>query len=190
MIGLREVVAEDSERLYLWRRRPEVDRWMQGAPFPTFERHERWFEALRGDPDRRAWIIGVGGRPAGLLTLGGVCGQDRRGEWGWYLGEEWARGKGVGRAAQLLGLDHAFGEFGLEKVFSDVLADNEAALRVQAAAGFRREGYLRAHLVKDGKRRDVVRLGLLEQDWVRRRGGLLAELTAAGLLARAGVNGT
>jgi UDP-4-amino-4,6-dideoxy-N-acetyl-beta-L-altrosamine N-acetyltransferase len=188
MIDLREVAEQDSERLFLWRRRPVVDRWMQGAPFPTLDRHERWFEALRADPDRRAWIITVGSRPAGLLTLGGISSGDRRGEWGWYIGEDWARGTGVGRAAQVLGLDLAFGPFGLEKVVSDVLADNEAALKVQAAAGFRREGYLRAHLIKDGRRRDVVRLGLLAPEWAERRAGVAAELRALGLLPPPGVN--
>lgn len=189
MIGLRNLRAEDSERLFLWRRRPEVDRWMHGPAFQTFDRHERWFDALREDRDRRAWIITFDERPAGLLTLGGLTGPDRRGEWGWYIGEDWARGRGLGRAAQVLGLEHAFGDLALEKVCAEVLADNEAALRVQASAGFRREGYLRAHLIKDGRRRDVVRLGLLVQDWAERRGGMTAELIGRGLLA-ASVNET
>lgn len=156
---------------------------MHGPAFQTLDRHERWFDALRDDPDRRGWIITLDERPAGLLTLGGLSGLDRRGEWGWYIGEGWARGRGVGRAAQVLGLTCAFGEFALEKVCAEVMADNEAALRVQGAAGFRREGYLRAHLIKDGRRRDVVRLGLLVEDWAERRGPLTAELVGRGLLA-------
>jgi UDP-4-amino-4,6-dideoxy-N-acetyl-beta-L-altrosamine N-acetyltransferase len=183
MIGLRDLRAEDSERLFLWRRRPAVDRWMHGPAFQSFDWHERWFDALRDDRDRRGWIITLGERPAGLLTLGGLAGPDRRGEWGWYIGEDSARGRGVGRAAQVLGLERAFGDFALEKVGAEVLADNEAALKVQAWAGFQREGYLRAHLIKDGRRRDVVCLGLLAQDWAQWRGGLIAELVGRGLLA-------
>lgn len=185
MIGLRNLRAEDSERLFLWRRRPEVDRWMHGPAFQTLSRHERWFDALREDRDRRGWIITVGGRPAGLLTLGGLTGPDRRGEWGWYIGEDWARGRGAGRAAQVLGLERAFGGLALEKVCAEVMADNDAALKVQSEAGFRREGYFRAHLVKDGRRRDVVRLGLLAEEWAERRGPLRAELVARGLIAPA-----
>jgi UDP-4-amino-4,6-dideoxy-N-acetyl-beta-L-altrosamine N-acetyltransferase len=187
MIRLRDLRAEDSESLFLWRRRPEVDRWMHGPAFKTFDQHERWFDSLRDDRDRCGWIITCDERPAGLLTLGGVTGPDRRGEWGWYIGEDWARGRGVGRAAQALGLERAFGDFALEKVCAEVMADNEAALRVQAAAGFRREGYLRAHMIKDGRRRDIVRLGLLAQEWAERRGRLTAELVARGLLVP-GVN--
>jgi UDP-4-amino-4,6-dideoxy-N-acetyl-beta-L-altrosamine N-acetyltransferase len=187
MIELRDLQAEDCERLFLWRRQPHVDRWMHGAAFGSFGQHERWFDVLREDRDRRGWIISQEGRPAGLLTLAGLAGPDRRGEWGWYIGEAWALGRGAGQAAQALGLERAFGDLGLEKVCAEVLADNEAALKAQAAAGFRREGYLRAHVIKDGVRRDVVRLGLLAAEWAARRPAVLAELSAAGLLA--GVNG-
>jgi UDP-4-amino-4,6-dideoxy-N-acetyl-beta-L-altrosamine N-acetyltransferase len=183
MIELRDLEAQDCERLFLWRRRPQVDRWMHGPAFRTLGQHERWFDALREDRDRRAWIITLDAQPVGLLTLTGLTGPDRRGEWGWYLGEDWARGKGAGRAAQVLGLELAFGVMGLEKVCADVLADNEIALRVQAQAGFKREGYLRAHVVKEGVRRDVVRLALLATDWAARRAGLMAELVEAGLVA-------
>lgn len=72
--------------------------------------------------------------------------------------------------------------FGLVKVCAEVLADNDAALKAQAAAGFRREGYFRAHVVKDGARRDVVRLGLMAEEWAARRPVLTAELVATGLL--------
>ena len=39
-----------------------------------------------------------------------------------------------------------------------MLADNDVALKAQAAAGFKREGYLRQHVKKDGVRCDVVLL--------------------------------
>jgi hypothetical protein len=62
-------------------------------------------------------------------------------------------------AAQALGLDLAFSELRLQKVWSEVIAGNEAALKAQAAAGFRREGYMRRHVLKGGERHDVVVLG-------------------------------
>jgi UDP-4-amino-4,6-dideoxy-N-acetyl-beta-L-altrosamine N-acetyltransferase len=183
MIRLRDLVDEDSARLFLWRRGPEVDRWMCGRAAATLDEHERWFDRFRSDPDSRGWIIEHDGRPVGFLTLKGLAGCDRRAEWGWYIGENDARGRGVGRAAQALGLDVAFGEFGLNKVFAEVLADNETALKVQAAAGFRREGYLRAHAMKGGRSRDVVLLGILAEEWRARRESVVGSLAAARLIA-------
>ena len=123
-------------------------------------------------------------RPArGLLALSGLAGCHRRAEWGWYIGEAEARGRGVGRAAQALGLDKAFDELGLEKVWAEVLADNDAALKAQTSAGFRREGYLRRHALKDGQFRDVVLLAILADEWRAARDGVRRELAGSRLIA-------
>jgi UDP-4-amino-4,6-dideoxy-N-acetyl-beta-L-altrosamine N-acetyltransferase len=183
MIDLRGLADEDCARLFRWRREPEVDRWMSDLPAQTEAEHAQWFVEMRADPDQRGWIITYNGDPAGYLTLTGLTSRHHRASWGWYIGEPWARGRGVGRAAQALGLDLAFREFGLEKVCAEVLADNDTALRAQAAAGFRREGYLRRHVCKDGEFRDVVLLAILADEWAARRDNVRRELSISNLIA-------
>ncbi|MBC6980603.1 UDP-4-amino-4,6-dideoxy-N-acetyl-beta-L-altrosamine N-acetyltransferase [Caulobacter sp. 17J80-11] len=183
MIQLRDLTEDDSERLFLWRREPEVDRWMCGRAAQTLDEHERWFDRFREDSGSRGWIIVHGERPVGFLTLRGLDGCDRRAEWGWYIGDADARGRGVGRAAQALGLDRAFDDLGLNKVWAEVLADNETALKAQAAAGFRREGYLRSHTLKGDRFRDVVLLAMLADEWRARRPAYVRGLTASRLIA-------
>ena len=183
MIDLRPLEYADGERLFRWRREPEVDRWMCGRAPESPEEHERWLAQFLANPDSRGWIIGVGGEPVGLLTLNGLAGCDRRAQWGWYIGEAPARGRGVGRAAQALGLDLAFEGLGLNKVTAEVLADNEVALKAQASAGFQREGYLRQHTLKDGRFRDVVLLAILADAWRERRDAFRTSLAGSGLIA-------
>jgi UDP-4-amino-4,6-dideoxy-N-acetyl-beta-L-altrosamine N-acetyltransferase len=165
MIELRDLAPADADILYAWRRSPEVGRWMSDADFPSEADHRVWFDRLRADTDKRGWMITRDGRPSGLLTLTGLDGPHRRAEWNWFVGDADARGRGVGRAAQVLGLDRAFGELGLHKVFAEVMADNDAALKAQSGAGFRREGYLPEHVLKDGRPRDVVLLGMTAALW-------------------------
>lgn len=183
MIDLRPVRTDDFERLFHWRLEPEVDRWMSDLPAHTFDEHRIWFEGFLADPDRRGWIINHNGAPAGFLTLTGVHSRHRRADWGWYIGETSARGRGAGRAAQALGLDVAFDGLGLEKVCAEVLADNDVALKAQAAAGFRREGYRRRHVLKDGAFRDVVLLAILADEWRERRDLVRRGLASANLIA-------
>lgn len=184
LIDLREIAADDGERLFHWRREREVDRWMYQSPPPDLETHRRWLEDFLQDPDRLGWIINQEGRPCGFLMLKGVTSTQQRAQWGWSIGEAQARGRGAGRAAQALGLDIAFRELGLQRVWAEVLADNEAALKAQAAAGFRREGYLRRHAFKDGEFRDVVILGILTEEWAERRSRVLGDLAASGLIRK------
>lgn len=183
MIDLRELRDEDEGVLFQWRSEPEVDRWMSDAAFPSADAHAAWFSSLRSDPDMRGWLITRGGTAAGLLTLTGLLSHHRRAGWNWFLGSAEARGRGVGRAAQVLGLDRAFGELGLHKVFAEVMADNDAALKAQAASGFRREGYLRGHVLKNGAPRDVVLLGILADEWLELREAARRSLVDAHLIA-------
>ena len=183
MIDLRDLEEADSDRLFQWRREPEVDRWMSAALPPDPDTHRRWFATLLEDPDRCGWVVVWAGEPVGFLMLSGLMSIHRRAEWGWYIGEARARGRGVGRAAQALGLDRAFTEYRIQKVWSEVLAANEVALKAQAAAGFRREGYLRRHVVKDGRVHDVVVLGVLKEEWAARRELVRRDLAASGFIA-------
>jgi len=184
MIELRDLTPEDGERLFHWRREREVDRWMYQSPPPDLETHRRWFETFLADPDRLGWIITRGAKPCGFLMLTGVTSTQQRAQWGWSIGDAEARGRGAGRAAQALGLDIAFRTLGLQRVWAEVRADNEAALKAQAAAGFRREGYLRRHAFKDGEFRDVVILAILAEEWAQRRGKVMADLQASGLIRK------
>lgn len=183
MIDLRDLVADDSERLYAWRLQPEVNLWMSDLPAAGLDEHHRLFQAFLADPDRRGWIINRNGAPVGFLSLTGLTNCNRRADWGWYIADADARGRGVGRAAEALGLDKAFDDLGLEKVSAEVFADNEAALKAQSAAGFRREGYLRKHALKDGQFRDVVLLAILAEEWRACRAQVRKGLAAAHLIA-------
>jgi UDP-4-amino-4,6-dideoxy-N-acetyl-beta-L-altrosamine N-acetyltransferase len=183
MIELRDLAPEDEESLYAWRGEPEVARWMSDADVSGREAHRAWFQHLSTDPDLKGWIIQRAGRPSGLLTLTGLVGHHRRAAWNWFIGDREARGRGVGRAAQVLGLDRAFGELGLHKVWAEVMADNDAAMKIHMNAGFLREGYLRGHVLKDGQPRDVVLLGILSEEWALLGPAARSGLASAGLIA-------
>lgn len=183
MIELRDLLPEDEERLFAWRGDPQVARWMSDADVSGREAHRAWFAQLSDDPDLRGWMIQRAGKPSGLLTLTGLTGHHRRAAWNWFVGDSEARGRGVGRAAQVLGLDRAFGEQGLHKVFAEVMADNDAAMKVMMGAGFRREGYLRGHVLKNGEPRDVVMLGILADEWAALGPQARKRLCEGGLIA-------
>ena len=181
MIELRDIAEDDLDHLFRWRNEPEVDRWMYSHP-PTVEAHRAWFAAFMIDPDRKGWIITLDGRACGSMTLTGVTSAQKRARWDWYIGDAEARGRGAGRAAQALGLELAFGAYGLQRVWSEVRAGNEVALRAQAAAGFRREGYLRRHAYKHGEFHDVALLAILASEWAERRDVVLTDLRRSGLI--------
>lgn len=82
---------------------------------------------------------------------------------GIYDRADW--GKGYGTEAMKLILRYAFAELNLNRVTLTVFEYNPRAIRSYEKAGFRHEGRRRGALLKDGKRWDILYMGILFEDW-------------------------
>lgn len=102
----------------------------------------------------------------------GCCGIDlveahRSGEVGYWIGKPyWNHGYASEALARLI--DWALSEVGVEKIIGRVFAGNSPSSRVLEKVGMQKEGFLRKHLVRWGKRRDIEQWGLLAEEWVDR----------------------
>jgi RimJ/RimL family protein N-acetyltransferase len=65
---------------------------------------------------------------------------------------------------------YAFMELNLHRVNLDVFADNPRAIKSYENAGFVQEGTAHAMLCRDGRRWDVVYMGILRSDWDKLHG--------------------
>lgn len=144
------------------------------------DEHDRWFDGLANHPRRRDWIVLLEGVPVGLTSLTDIDKVQGRATIARYLAEEAARGLGLGGFTEFKVADHAFGPMGLRKLWSEVLANNAAALASHLSSGFEREALFRAHVVKQGLPVDVIGLGMLAEDWRHRRSHVRARLAAKG----------
>jgi len=75
------------------------------------------------------------------------------------------RGKGYGSEALRLLLRYAFSELNLFRLDAIVGEDNLAAMRLFQKAGFVEEVRQRQALYRDGRRWDLIGLGLLKEEW-------------------------
>lgn len=167
---LRAIVDEDREKIRAWRNRPDVARWMFTDHVVTEAEHAAWFARVHGDPAARHWIIRHNDDDVGLASLSRIDHHNSRCFWGIYLGDERARGQGIGRAALKLLSDEAFGRLGLHKLCAEVIANNTAALRMYDSLAFEREGILREHVKKGAAWVDVILIAKRRDAWVREYG--------------------
>jgi RimJ/RimL family protein N-acetyltransferase len=108
------------------------------------------------------WAI----RTANEALIGG-CGFDgleigtsHRAEIGYWLAKpHW--GRGIMSAVVQRLCRHAFDDFGLAKITAHIFPDNLASARVLAKCGFREEGFLQKHYIKDGRFVDARLFALL-----------------------------
>lgn len=68
-------------------------------------------------------------------------------------------------------LDYAFRLRNLSRVWLEVYAGNERAIRAYTACGFVEEGRMREHIWLNGRYVDNVLMGVLRKEWVTARGG-------------------
>jgi [ribosomal protein S5]-alanine N-acetyltransferase len=99
----------------------------------------------------------------GSVILHSVDWHNRRGELGYWL-VAGARGRGVATRALRLALRWMFEDLGLERAEIATTPDNAGSLAVARRLGFAEEGLLRGRDVEEGRRVDIVILGLLRSD--------------------------
>ena len=103
------------------------------------------------------------GAPVGSVYIQSVDYVHKNAEYGIFIGDIDARGKGCGTDAAKLMICYSFEYLGLHKLYLRVLADNRAAIRSYEKAGFITEGILRDEIFADGKFHDVIRMSIIKE---------------------------
>ena len=104
-------------------------------------------------------------RPVGFIQLGEIDWGARNGWVSIGIGQSEDWGKGFGTDAMKVLLRFAFEELNLHRVNLSVFEYNPRAIRSYEKTGFRQEGRERHALHRDGKRWDLLYMGILKSDW-------------------------
>jgi RimJ/RimL family protein N-acetyltransferase len=86
------------------------------------------------------------------------------------IGERDFWGKGYGTEALNLALRFAFLELNLRRVTLNVFEYNERAIRSYEKAGFRLEGRQRQLIQREGRRWEIIYMGILREEWMENYG--------------------
>lgn len=164
-VSLRPITREDTGLIVAWRNKPSVYRhFIFRQPF-TREMHENWL-ATKVDTGKVIQYIILDKaleKPVGSVYYRDVDPENESAEYGIFIGEESARGKGFGTETARLFTDFGFAALGLHRISLRVLAENTPARRSYAAAGFVEEGTFRDMVRLDGVYRDVVFMAKIAQ---------------------------
>ncbi|MDR2043385.1 MAG: GNAT family N-acetyltransferase [Clostridium sp.] len=157
-IYLRKLRWEDTGRIVAWRNQDTVRRNFIFQELFTQESHAAWIRTMIDTGKAVQMIICETSSDVGLgsVYLRDIDLWHRKAEYGIFIGEARARGRGIGTAAAKLMQEYGWREQELHKIYLRVLAENVRAIRSYEKAGFRREGYLKEEVRIDGNYRDLV----------------------------------
>jgi RimJ/RimL family protein N-acetyltransferase len=82
------------------------------------------------------------------------------------VGEREFWGKGYGSDAMKLALRYAFTELNLRRVTLNVFEYNLRAIRCYEKLGFQHEGRVRQCLNREGRRWDLIYMGIMKEEWL------------------------
>lgn len=170
-IYLRKMEYSDTENIVKWRNSDFVrEHFIYQALF-TKESHENWIRTMveTGKVDQLIICLqpeaeGEEEIPVGSVYIRDIDHIHNKAEYGIFIGEESARGRGVGSMAASLMIEYCFKQLKLHRLFLRVFADNKQAIRSYEKAGFVQEAYLKDDVRIQGQYRDIVLMGILNPE--------------------------
>lgn len=164
-IELIKITEQDIEQIRVWRNMPEVSQYMYTEGEITEEMQKKWYKKINADSSVLYWMINFNGKKLGVANLVNISSVFDSCSWAFYLGDTTVRGAGIGSKVEFNVLNYVFEELNLNKLNCEVFSFNDRVISMHEKFGFRREGYYRQHVHKNGKYLDVVALAMLKSEW-------------------------
>ena len=177
---------EMSKAYSRWTRNSEYFRLLNTAAMPmqSPKQAATWMEKEVGELSPASYYFTIrtldGDKLIGELGLDVVDWSGRDAFVGLGIGETEYWSKGYGTDAMNILLRFAFTEVNLQRVTLTVFEYNPRAIRSYEKAGFHHEGRLRKILNKEGKRWDMLYMGILRQEWLEQHMESLRAAVGAG----------
>ena len=90
--------------------------------------------------------------------------KNKKAEFGIFIGEDSARGRGIGSESVKLTIKYAFEELKLHKVFLRVFANNIQATKAYEKAGFEYEGTSKDDIIlPSGEYQDIIFMAIINK---------------------------
>jgi RimJ/RimL family protein N-acetyltransferase len=164
---------EMSKAFPRWNRNSEYFRLLNssGRPMQSSKAALKWMEEEVNELSPGVYLFSIrtleDDKLIGELALDVVNWSGGDAFVGLGIGEAEFWGKGYGTDVMNVLLRFAFTEVNLRRVTLSVFEYNPRAIRSYEKAGFRHEGRLRKVLNKEGKRWDILYMGILREEWLK-----------------------
>lgn len=171
---LRDIKDEELELMRCWRNEPSVRENMYTRHVISSEEHRQWWDRVVKDPTRRYFMYEAASLPLGIVAFTDIDSLNMNASWAFYASPQAPRGTGM--KMEFLALDYAFLQENLHKLYCEVLAFNEAVIKLHKKFNFSVEGIFREHHKVGDQFVDIYRLGLMSEEWVEHRPTMQARL--------------
>ena len=166
-IVLRAVEADDNAMLLSLINDPDTEMMLGGSSWPVSEAEQlRWFEKQEQSRDVLRCIVALQEekKAIGTIILSDIDQKNATGHIHIKMSKDGGRGKGYATDAVNALVKYAFEELRLNCIYANILAYNEASIRLFERCRFKKDGILRQRIYKKGTFVDLLAYSRLIND--------------------------
>ncbi|MED4877005.1 UDP-4-amino-4,6-dideoxy-N-acetyl-beta-L-altrosamine N-acetyltransferase [Anoxybacillus geothermalis] len=161
---LEDMNSSHLEMVLNWRNQEHIRSVMFHDQIISLEEHRKWFDRVKEDQRTIVKIFYLDNVPLGVVNFTNIDFKNGKCSWGFYVGNQNAP-KGSGTLMGYLALNFIFEELNIRKLCAEIISFNERSIRYHQRLGFRKEGVLREHILKNNQYADVILMALFNKEW-------------------------
>jgi len=171
MINLQPFKLENVRKHYQWNNDREITYYDSEYPhrFESFDSFLSRMKAIIENPKRNSELFEIvdlhDHKVIGVIDIYGIDYHNKRCFVSCTIGDKNKRGKGYGKKSLELILRYCFNDLKMHKVGATSFDFNETWIGVLKKAGFRKEGELRNHVMKENEYRNKLIFSILEKEY-------------------------
>lgn len=171
--SLQLLTQKDIELVRQWRNQERIRRNMHTSDPISAQQHQAWFNGLAKDQTRKYNLFLQNDRPVGCLYYTAI--HNGIADLGYYLGEErvWP---GLGLLLELVALDYAFDQLGLNTLQAEVLEFNTGPQKVHKLFGYEQIGRQPEAIRRNDQPVASISYRYRRADWHAQKDGIVKKL--------------
>ena len=168
-VYLRALTEDDLNATYReWFNDAEICEFNSHHRFPNYDEDMReYYETVI--KSKKNLILGICDKASdahiGNIALENIDTINRSAEFAIVIGDKTFWGKGIGKEAARLIIDHGFKALGLHRIYCGTSEDNVAMQKMALSLGFTEEGRARDAMFKSGAFKQVISYGLIDNEF-------------------------
>lgn len=174
MHRIRPLKTDDLETILEWRNAKNVRKNMYSQNIITIEEHRLWWARTKNREDARYFVYQLNEVSFGVISFTAIDKYQGHASWAFYAAPD--APKGTGSWMEVLALDYALIELGLNKLTCEVLSYNVRVIDKHKNFGFKVEGVFVEQFRNEFGYSDIIRLALFANDWRSQRSQIVEKL--------------
>lgn len=169
LIDLLPLNSDHVDLYSKWENDPKVRKYARTEIPITIEESKKYLETSKGKIRTRIMFEiwhKKDRKPIGFCEFDDIYWSYRIAHIGYLIGEVEYWGRGICTELVKLLLEYGFKELNLHKISVDVVVLNLSSIRCLEKNGFKLEGTLKEEMYIDGEFFDILKFGILQEEWM------------------------